>query len=151
MKNLCFIFFLSQKINFYKLFTLIYYFVFCYANVYTIDAKKVNKIVNNTNYLHMSKFYISKVNNGITLTNFPNPFKELTQIYIKLPETDSCKVFIYSLFGYLIKEFDLNGSNEYIFSWDGTNEASQKVSSGGYICVLHYKSYIIYRKIGFYK
>jgi len=58
---------------------------------------------------------------------------------------------IYDLFGNLVKKYVLDGQQEYIIVWDGTDENNKKVSSGGYISVLDYQNIRVIRKIGYTK
>ncbi len=91
---------------------------------------------------------------SVILTNFPNPFSELTYIYIRLPEQPqphNIILRIYDLFGSVVKEYKLPDKDKHLIIWDGTDETSRKVSSGGYLCVVYYNGGKIIRKIGFVK
>lgn len=96
-----------------------------------------------------------------TITNFPNPFKQETYIFIKLPEeknnlfnsTDNfvaqkAILKIFDLFGNVIREYQLEGSDEYFICWDGRNEKNERVGKGGYVCVLFYGDTRVIRKLG---
>ena len=80
------------------------------------------------------------------LTNFPNPFDSRkgglegqTQISYQLVKDAKVSVEIYSLLGRKVRGWDLspgvNGGRQgyNTLLWDGTNEAGQKVSKGGYL------------------
>ncbi|MCX7910380.1 MAG: T9SS type A sorting domain-containing protein [Endomicrobia bacterium] len=145
MKLNLFIFFLQSKNKFYKIFTLIFSLLIFNLYLYSENKELDNVYVNYTYFLHND---IIKDESLIVFTNFPNPFSGYTYIYIKLPFIEDCSLRIYDLFGQVVKEFFLTGNYEYLVLWDGTNEASRKVSKGGYICVLNYKNKNLIRKIG---
>jgi hypothetical protein len=80
------------------------------------------------------------------LTNYPNPFDSRragllgqTSIEYQLSVDARVSIVIYDLLGARVKGWDFNpgdngahqGDNHIL--WDGTNEAGQKVSKGGYI------------------
>jgi len=80
------------------------------------------------------------------LTNYPNPFDSRksgalgqTTLEYQLSVDARVSLVIYDLLGMKVKGWDLNsgdngarqGMNRIL--WDGTNEAGQKVSKGGYI------------------
>jgi hypothetical protein len=80
------------------------------------------------------------------LTNFPNPFDSrkagiegTTVISYMLAKDAKVTITLYDLLGHKVREWDCpNGSNgarqgANAISWDGTNEANQKVSKGGYL------------------
>ncbi|MDW8055540.1 MAG: hypothetical protein RMJ13_02390 [Elusimicrobiota bacterium] len=146
------IFFLSQNFKVYKTFT--------YAAIVSFLVFK--NILNSEvffNNLHIG--FLKGLEENVSLQlpikdeqmpiliNFPNPFKTLTYIYIRLPRITDCNVKIYDTFGNLVRTYELLGRDEYIVIWDGKNEAHQQVSSGGYICVLMYDNIKLIRKIGF--
>lgn len=137
-------FFLKVEKSFYIFFTLIFYLLFFSENLKFLYAD--NNIVNNTNFLHLE----GKDSFPVFLT-FPNPFTNYTFIYVKLPTISDCVISIYDLFGNLIKKFYLENKNEYVLVWDATNENSEKVAMGGYVCVLSYGNKRIIRKIGYIK
>lgn len=77
--------------------------------------------------------------------NYPNPFdsrREDTTVSYRLVQDLPVKVRIYDLFGYQVQEYNFgagqmggrNGLNT--FQWDGTDRSGQKVSKGGYICMI---------------
>ncbi len=73
---------------------------------------------------------------------FPNPFIATTNIPFTVPKDGMVKGTIYSMMGQLIKTIlwaeQFEGEN-YI-SWDGTNEAGTKVSSGSYILTMEFEN-----------
>lgn len=106
--------------------------------------------------------------NSVILTNFPNPFTDLTYIFIKLPNTSYLSqevngfpekniilIKIYDLLGNLVRSYDFSkvsvANNSFYIIWDGKDERGSKVSVGGYICVLYYNDIRIVRKIGLAK
>jgi len=75
------------------------------------------------------------------LMNYPNPFDsrlESTTILFNLESDSAVSARIYDLFGNIVRDYNFGmisrGPNRLI--WDGTNEAGDKVSKGGYICVM---------------
>ena len=75
------------------------------------------------------------------VTNYPNPFdsrEESTSIVYSISDVSEVRMLIYDLFGYLVREFPTQrmtpGTNKVV--WDGTNGEGQKVSKGGYICII---------------
>lgn len=77
------------------------------------------------------------------LTNYPNPFdcrKEETFITYQLPQDMAVRIKIYDLFGYMVNEFYFSAgeaggrSGENVVRWNGSTNAGDKVSTGGYIC-----------------
>jgi hypothetical protein len=76
-----------------------------------------------------------------TLINYPNPFgkvgSEETNFVFLLPKSADVKLYIYDLFGNLIKKFEVNGvAGLNIIKWDGRNDKGKKVASGTYVAVL---------------
>ncbi len=79
------------------------------------------------------------------VVNYPNPFdsrREDTTVSYRLIQDLPVRVRIYDLFGYQVRELYFHsgsiggqtGINT--FRWDGTDSAGQKVSKGGYICMI---------------
>ncbi len=145
--------FFAFKKTFYKNFT--YSFLTLLFSIILIknlllSNHNIQNLPNND--LKFSKSSYSTINfyseEGI-IVNFPNPFSNFTYIYVRLPKKDDCIIKIYDLFGNLIKEFNLSGEDKYMLVWDGRNFNSEKVSKGGYICVLQYSGKKIIRKIGY--
>ena len=76
-----------------------------------------------------------------TLINYPNPFgkigSEETNFVFLLPKSANVKLYIYDLFGNLVKKFEINGvAGLNRIKWDGRNDKGKKVSSGTYVAVL---------------
>ncbi len=127
------------KNKLYKIFTLIFCIVTLSEKIeYTYCESK--NLINKTIFLQTYKSPI--------LINFPNPFSNQTQIYIRLPFKKSCILRIYDILGNIVKEFPLQEKDEYIVVWDGRNEMNQKVATGVYICVLEFEGQRIIRKLG---
>ncbi|QQS37911.1 MAG: T9SS type A sorting domain-containing protein [Ignavibacteriales bacterium] len=66
--------------------------------------------------------------------NYPNPFNPETKIRYAIPEPGFVTVKIYRVDGELVKTLSENykSAGRYEITWDGTNNFSQKVSSGVY-------------------
>ena len=69
------------------------------------------------------------------LGNYPNPFNPTTEIKFSLPVTSNIKLTIYNMMGQEIKTFESSGISEgtHQFTWNGTNQNNEQVSSGIYI------------------
>jgi hypothetical protein len=68
--------------------------------------------------------------------NYPNPFNNTTTFTLSVRRNGSFSLAIYNLNGNLVKILN-DGSlptDEYSFTWDGTNNWNQNVSAGIYIC-----------------
>ncbi len=82
---------------------------------------------------------------------FPNPFHQTINIPFTIPHDGMVRARIYSSLGQLIKTIlwadQYKGKNN--VSWDGTNEAGVRVSSGLYICRLEYENQKIDNKLIF--
>ncbi len=67
--------------------------------------------------------------------NYPNPFNPQTKIKFWLPEKSFVTLKVYNIAGQVVKTLVSENlpSRIYNYTWDGTNEAGQKVSSGVYI------------------
>lgn len=90
-----------------------------------------------TDYIYVA--YLSSLPD--TLINYPNPFgkvgSEITHFSFYLPRPARVKLYIYDLFGNLIKKFETNGNtgiNQ--ISWSGKNDNGKKVASGTYVVIL---------------
>jgi flagellar hook assembly protein FlgD len=78
---------------------------------------------------------------GLVVSNYPNPFdsrNENTTIVYSVAQEGNARMLIYDILGNLVKEYPSNyiGTGTSKVTWDGTNEAGQKVAKGGYICVV---------------
>ncbi len=80
-----------------------------------------------------------------TLFNSPNPFdsrKESTTIYYTLRDNSTVELYLYDMFGYLIRSWVFpagspGGQKSNSLIWDGTNAFGTRVSKGAYILVLN--------------
>ena len=113
-----------------------------YILVYAIiDGEKVYSIEDSEEY----KWYmrINDVNQPQPLThpeeislhqNYPNPFNPETKINFELPKTGSVKLVVYDMLGKEVKTllYDVFSMGSYSTTWNGTNNANNKVSSGVY-------------------
>lgn len=143
-KHYIYRFFYSKNII-YIFFTLNFCILMLLHFSYSESSIFDKTIVNYTTFLHEG--LLEEPN--IVFTNFPNPFNRYTYIYIKFPYVSSCVLSIYDLLGNKVKEFILTENSEYLIKWNATNNNSQKISTGGYICVLMYKNRKLIRKIGY--
>jgi hypothetical protein len=99
------------------------------------------------------------------LINAPNPFDSRrgglegqTRISYTLAKDASVRVTLYDLLGFRVRRWDFaagqNGgvAGQNAFMWDGTNEAGQKVSKGGYLAQIEIETpetvVTVIRKIG---
>jgi hypothetical protein len=99
------------------------------------------------------------------VSNAPNPFDSRkggalgqTQILYTLSKDAAVRVTLYDLLGFRVRRWDFpagqnggrTGHNN--FAWDGTNEAGQKVSKGGYLAQIEIETpetiVTVVRKIG---
>jgi len=91
-------------------------------------------------------------NNGIELTNYPNPFNPITTISFTLDTelTEKTKLTIYNLKGQKIKTFSnlqITQSLNHQIIWDGTDDKGIRVSSGIYFVTLRNDKFEITKKI----
>ncbi len=72
------------------------------------------------------------------LANFPNPFSNITKIKYELPGSALVTIKVYDLVGNVVKTvfdgYQVGGVQELV--WDGSDNASNSLSSGSYICEL---------------
>jgi serine protease len=66
--------------------------------------------------------------------NRPNPFTSVTEFTIALPRACNVKTVVYNMMGQRIKTLvdEDMGAGTHAVTWDGTNDAGQKVASGVY-------------------
>ncbi|MFQ3676037.1 MAG: FlgD immunoglobulin-like domain containing protein [Endomicrobiia bacterium] len=152
--------FFVQKNKLYKNFTRVVFVVVSCLFILKNQSKSVNL------------FSVSTLK-PVILTNFPNPFTELTYIFVSLPQNGQgidlpqmsqetsisndqnvMSLKIFDLFGNLVKSYNLEGINNlsedgFFVTWDGKDANGNKVSRGGYVCVLYYNNIKVVRKIGF--
>jgi len=82
--------------------------------------------------------------NGINLSNYPNPFNPTTTILSNLnPETtENMELVIYNIKGQKIRQFVLS-NNQSSIVWNGTDQTEQPVSSGIYFYQLEIDGRIV--------
>ncbi len=71
---------------------------------------------------------------GFDLTNYPNPFNPTTNISFNLPAKSDVTLSVYNVKGQLVKtlvDSKLDSGNQ-TFTWNGTDNTNQSVSSGVY-------------------
>ncbi len=71
--------------------------------------------------------------------NYPNPFNPITTISYTLPEAQDVDIAVFNIKGDLVKQL-VSGRQDagvYNVSWDATNAAGQKVTTGVYIYRIH--------------
>ena len=81
--------------------------------------------------------------------NYPNPFNSSTTITFELSRNSNIKLSIVNIQGKHIKTL-INGkleSGSYQYTWDGTDNSRNNLSSGIYICILQAESYQSYQKM----
>ncbi len=112
-------------------------------NIYKLKDSTGNSIFN-INYTS---------NNDISIQNFPNPFKNSTNIKYKIPSSLKnmpVSLNIYNLNGQLIKTLLNNqkqkGGVYYEIIWNGNNNTSRKVKSGIYIIKLDIGDKSVFKK-----
>jgi len=73
--------------------------------------------------------------------NYPNPFNFQTIIRYSLSEKAPVRIGIYNLTGQLVKVLinEDKPAGKYLVSWDGTDQAGRKLSSGIYFCQMKLK------------
>jgi PKD repeat protein len=66
----------------------------------------------------------------------PNPFTSVTEFTLHVPSATSVSFVVYNMMGQRVKTLadEEIGAGAYTLTWDGTNEAGQRVSSGVYFC-----------------
>ena len=103
-------------------------------NIYDVAG---NKITNDGNKCEFTMNEIVKLEDMIVA---PNPFKtkEHDSVRFYFPLDKSGKIYIYDLSGDLVYTDDIRKLNSFesYYSWNGRNNASNKVSSGIYIYVV---------------
>ncbi len=85
----------------------------------------------------VSAFEENIPNNGISISNYPNPFNPSTTISFSLTAKNAqdAKLEIFNIRGQKIKTFLINSSTDEPFNsiiWNGTDDAGKPVSSGIY-------------------
>lgn len=80
---------------------------------------------------------------------YPNPFNESISIDLSIITKSKTRIYIIDMHGRLVKEIENAFLNKghYHFSWYGTNENKQKVSSGSYLARIQTGKYVITKPI----
>ncbi len=81
--------------------------------------------------------------------NYPNPFNPTTTIAYELATTEKISLKIYDVLGREVKTL-VNGvvpAGKHTISWDGTNNAGNKVSSGVYIYSLEVGNHKLHKRM----
>ena len=82
---------------------------------------------------------------NIKLSNYPNPFTDITTIRFELPRNNKNSVLnIYNIHGKLIRQYNITGKK--LQQWDGTNSSGNKVNGGIYFYSLIVNNKIISTK-----
>lgn len=81
--------------------------------------------------------------------NYPNPFNAETRISYTLKFRGMTSLMIYNLLGQQVKILvnEVQDPGGYSLSWDGTDEAGQRVPSGVYLCRLESGGFVGCKKI----
>ena len=71
---------------------------------------------------------------GLRISNYPNPFNPSTTINYNIPKDGDVKLNIYNLKGQLVKTLvsESKKSGSYKITWNGDDQAGNRVSSGLY-------------------
>ncbi|MBN1478633.1 ExeM/NucH family extracellular endonuclease [candidate division KSB1 bacterium] len=82
-------------------------------------------------------------------TSFPNPFNLSTVIRYELPRAEVVKLYIFDIQGRLVRTLLNQKSNPGSFEmiWNGTNDYSESVAAGLYICRMNAGDYVGVRKM----
>ena len=80
----------------------------------------------------------NEIATDFNISNYPNPFNNITKIFVTLPNNTTGTLFIYDSLGKVVKKYYLNnnGKNNYEIIWDGLNDNNKSVSSGFYYGVV---------------
>jgi hypothetical protein len=82
-------------------------------------------------------------------SNYPNPFKNKTNIVFQLPKKGKATLKVYNLRGRLVKDFNLPILNfgKHKINWNGKNNNDKKIKSGLYILKLDFNGQSLRRLI----
>ncbi len=83
-------------------------------------------------------------NEKIVVQNYPNPFNPTTNIRYTLPQQKRVSLKIYNIMGQVVKTLvndQVQTKGTYEITWDGTNDAGLRVSSGTYIYSLEFGNF----------
>jgi len=83
------------------------------------------------------------------ITNYPNPFNNLTNIHLNVPKDRNVKLEIFNITGQKVRTLlnCLNSSDNQIIQWDGRDDYGYVLSNGVYFCNLHSAEHNISLKI----
>jgi hypothetical protein len=98
--------------------------------------------------------YITPIPENISLyQNYPNPFNPSTILSFELTEAYDISLAVYNIQGQLVKQIAKGTHNAgmHKYSWDGTDLAGQRVSSGMYLYYLESENSKISRKMVYLK
>lgn len=114
---------------------------------YSYRVKAVNKAGLSSEYLYTKAVTSTQTKKVLSnVSNYPNPFysrREETKIFYYLNQNTGVVVAIYDSMGHFVKKFNysqgiagksMKGDCE--IAWNGTNEAGEFVSKGGYFVVI---------------
>ncbi len=81
--------------------------------------------------------------------NYPNPFNSSTQLTYSLPKRSRVRIEIYNILGERVVTLadGVKEPNLYRISWDGLNEAREKMASGVYFCRIQTEEFSKVRKV----
>ena len=86
---------------------------------------------------------------SVTMSNYPNPFRDNTSISFDIPKSSKVNLSIYNSKGQLVRT--LNDSyyskGEHLLTWDGRNDIGKQVSAGVYLYKLQGKDTNITKKL----
>lgn len=75
----------------------------------------------------------------LTLSCYPNPFREISTVTVKTTEPGKMKLNVYNLKGQRVRSMESNNrdSGEFCFTWDGKDDAGKSLSTGVYLAEIH--------------
>ncbi len=84
---------------------------------------------------------------------YPNPFNDLVNFQLLLPNAVDFNVRVYNSLGQKVRTiaYPMTMKNKYQLSWDGTNDYGQKVASGCYFFQVALERRVLTEKIVFLK
>jgi YVTN family beta-propeller protein len=112
--------------------------------IYTLDEQLITTITVGVNPIDATFYGFEpgiadgpQFEDGIQLSNFPNPFSTSTKISFRLHrrDTENAEIKIYNIKGQLVKEFKIQNSKFKINGevvWDGKDESGKQVPNGVY-------------------
>jgi len=90
----------------------------------------------NENGITANEDHLIFVDEGISISNYPNPFNPTTTISYNLPNSGTTTLNIYNIKGQLIKQLadEIQSAGQHIINWNGKDNKAQTVASGMYLC-----------------